>query len=165
MTSHKDEGGPNDKPASASAEADTSVDLSRRKLLSGIGACVGMGLAASGASLVSDQAQAQQVAEQLAWAKAGNAPYAGVRIFELSTQMAGRLAGQLFADQGAEVFLARSGPSGLDDTYFDRGKVVLPSGALSDTSSADVIIVDGEAPVGWGTSMMTTSLRILIKRI
>ena len=61
--------------------------------------------------------------------------------------MAGRLAGQLFADQGAEVFLARSGPSDLDDTYFDRGKVVLPSGALSDTSSADVIIVDGDAPV------------------
>ncbi len=34
----------------------------------------------------------------------------------------------------------------LDDTYFDRGKILLPPGALSDTSSADVIIVDGEAP-------------------
>ena len=147
MTNDKDAGRQQDKPASASAEADASMVLSRRKLLSGIGAGVGMGLAASGASLVSDQAQAQQVAEQLAWAKAGKAPYAGVRIFELSTQMAGRLAGQLFADQGAEVFLARSGPSGLDDTYFDRGKVVLPGGALSDTSSADVIIVDGDAPV------------------
>jgi crotonobetainyl-CoA:carnitine CoA-transferase CaiB-like acyl-CoA transferase len=147
MTNDNDAGRQQDKPASASADADASMVLSRRKLLSGIGAGVGMGLAASGASLVSDKAQAQQVAEQLAWAKEGKAPYAGVRIFELSTQMAGRLAGQLFADQGAEVFLARSGPSGLDDTYFDRGKVVLPSGTLSDTSSADVIIVDGDAPV------------------
>jgi crotonobetainyl-CoA:carnitine CoA-transferase CaiB-like acyl-CoA transferase len=147
MTNDKDAGRPQDKPVSASAEADASMVLSRRKLLSGIGAGVGMGLAASGASLVSDQAQAQQVAEQLAWAKAGKAPYAGVRIFELSTQLAGRLAGQMFADQGAEVFLARSGSTDLDDTFFDRGKVILPSGALGDTSSADVIIVDGDAPV------------------
>ena len=143
MTSDKDEGRPNDKPASTSAEADASMVLSRRQLLAGIG----MGFAASVVSLVGDKAEAQVVAEQLAWAKAGKAPYAGIRIFELSTQMAGRLAGQLFADQGAEVFLARIGPSGLDDTYFDRGKVVLPSGALGDTSSADVIIVDGDAPV------------------
>jgi len=143
MTSDKDKDGPSDKPAPASAEADASMVLSRRKLLSGIG----LGVAASVASLVGDKADAQLVSEQLAWAKSGKAPYAGVRIFELSAQMAGRLAGQLFADQGAEVFLARTGPSSLDDTYFDRGKVVLPSGSLNDTSSADVIIVDGDAPV------------------
>jgi crotonobetainyl-CoA:carnitine CoA-transferase CaiB-like acyl-CoA transferase len=144
MTKRKDEGGTSDNPARDADDANSSMALSRRKLMSGIG----MGAVAAGVgTLVADQAEAQRVTEQLAWAEEGKAPYAGVRILELSTQMAGRLAGQLFADQGAEVFLARNGASDLDDTYFDRGKVVLPAGALRDTSSADVIIVDGDAPV------------------
>lgn len=78
------------------------------------------------------------------------APFQGIRIIERSKTLAGRLAGQLFADQGAEVFVERwgvSGPNDLDNDYFDRGKIVLPLGSLSDTSSADIIIVDGEKSI------------------
>ena len=78
----------------------------------------------------------------------GSLPLATVRVIELSSTLTGRLAGQLFADQGAEVFAERGEPSpDLDDAYFDRGKMLLPVGGLSDTSSADVIIVDGEVEV------------------
>lgn len=142
MTKGKDEGGNGENAAPKAGKA--SLAMSRRNLMSGLG----IGAVAVGvASLAAEKADAQVVAEQLAWAEEGKAPYAGVRIFELSNQLAGRLAGQLFADQGAEVYLARNGSTDLDDTYFDRGKVILPSGALRDTSSADVIIVDGDAPV------------------
>ena len=99
---------------------------------------------------MSSRPQRRSSGTQLAWAEPGKAPYGNVRILELSKTLAGRLAGQMFADQGAEVFLERdpaNASTDLDDTYFDRGKVLLPVGALSDTSSADVIIVDGEAPV------------------
>jgi crotonobetainyl-CoA:carnitine CoA-transferase CaiB-like acyl-CoA transferase len=76
-------------------------------------------------------------------------PYAGIRIIELSKTLAGRLAGQLFADQGAEVLIERESGYALDehDEYFDRNKTALPPGGLADTASADVIIVDGEATV------------------
>ena len=76
-------------------------------------------------------------------------PYAHVRILEKSKTLTGRLAGLLFADQGAEVFVGRE--PGYEpnehDEYLDRNKVAVPSEALSDTSSADVIIVDGTADV------------------
>jgi crotonobetainyl-CoA:carnitine CoA-transferase CaiB-like acyl-CoA transferase len=41
-------------------------------------------------------------------------PYQGIRIIEQSTTLTGRLAGLLFADQGAEVFVERAagGPPG-----------------------------------------------------
>lgn len=76
-------------------------------------------------------------------------PYTGIRIVELSRTVAGRLSGLLFADQGAEILIEREPgyePSEHDE-YFDRGKVAVPGGGLSDTSSADVIIKDGEADV------------------
>ena len=62
--------------------------------------------------------------------------------------LTGRLVGLLFADQGAEVFVdrARDAPD-EHDVYLDRGKIAVPRAALADTSSADVIIVDGNAPV------------------
>lgn len=78
----------------------------------------------------------------------GNQPFSSIRIIEQSQTLAGRLAGLLFADQGAEVFAERVEPSTeFDDMYFDRGKFLLSAGKLDDTSSADVIIVDGDAPV------------------
>jgi hypothetical protein len=59
------------------------------------------------------------------------------------------LAGLLFADQGAEVYVER--PSGATpgevDEYLDRGKTAVLPGRLSDTTSADVVIVDGDARV------------------
>lgn len=76
-------------------------------------------------------------------------PYHDVRIIEKSATLTGRLIGLLFADQGAEVFVERAGvaiPSGHDG-YLGRGKLGVPQGALADTSSADVIIVDGADPV------------------
>ena len=76
-------------------------------------------------------------------------PYDDVRIIEKSATLTGRLIGLLFADQGAEVFVERAGVAtpGGHDGYLDRGKLGVPQGALADTSSADVIIVDGADPV------------------
>ena len=76
-------------------------------------------------------------------------PYSGIRIIELSQILTGRLAGLLFADQGAEVLVEREPGYEPDehDEYFDRGKTAVPPGRLEDTSSADVIIVDGEVAV------------------
>jgi crotonobetainyl-CoA:carnitine CoA-transferase CaiB-like acyl-CoA transferase len=76
-------------------------------------------------------------------------PYDNVRIIEKSATLTGRLIGLLFADQGAEVFVERGvAPTlGEHDDYLDRSKIGVPPGALADTSSADVIIVDGAVPV------------------
>ncbi|SFZ98932.1 CAIB/BAIF family protein [hydrothermal vent metagenome] len=78
-----------------------------------------------------------------------NQPYHGIRIIELSSTLSGRLAGLLFADQGAEVFVERASdfqPNDHDE-YFDRNKTALPLGSLGDTASADIIIVDGDTEV------------------
>lgn len=76
-------------------------------------------------------------------------PYADVRIFERSSTLTGRLVGLLFADQGAEVFVERpvNAEPGTHDAYLDRGKVAVAPAGLADTSSADIIIVDGTGPV------------------
>lgn len=74
-------------------------------------------------------------------------PYEGLRIIERSQTLSGRLAGLLFADQGAEVFIAREGQTDEHDEFLDRGKTRVPARLLSDTSSADVILVDGEKRV------------------
>ncbi len=82
----------------------------------------------------------------------GNAhrlPYAGLRIIELSETLTGRLAGLLFADQGAEVLTARNAGFEPDehDEFLDRNKYSIAPEQLADTSSADVIIVDGDTEV------------------
>jgi crotonobetainyl-CoA:carnitine CoA-transferase CaiB-like acyl-CoA transferase len=76
-------------------------------------------------------------------------PYAGIRIIELSELLTGRLAGLLFADQGAEVLIARDAGFVGDehDEFLDRNKYSVAPGELVDLSSADVIIVDGETQV------------------
>jgi crotonobetainyl-CoA:carnitine CoA-transferase CaiB-like acyl-CoA transferase len=76
-------------------------------------------------------------------------PYQGIRILEKSTTLTGRLIGLLFADQGADVFIERAAdaPTGDPDGYLDRGKSAVPGGGLADTSSADVVVVDGDAVV------------------
>lgn len=75
-------------------------------------------------------------------------PYQDVRIVEKSSTLTGRLVGLLFADQGAEVFVDRSRDApGEHDVYLDRGKIAVPHAALTDTSSADVIVIDGDAQV------------------
>ena len=79
----------------------------------------------------------------------GQLPYHGIRILESSRTLAGRLAGVLFADQGAEVFVERDEdhrPEGHDQ-YLDRGKTAVPADGLADISSADIIIVDGDRRV------------------
>jgi crotonobetainyl-CoA:carnitine CoA-transferase CaiB-like acyl-CoA transferase len=74
-------------------------------------------------------------------------PYEDIRIIEKSTTLTGRLAGLLFADQGADVFIERAAdaPAGEHDSSLDRGKTAVPAGGLTDTGSADVLIVDGHA--------------------
>jgi crotonobetainyl-CoA:carnitine CoA-transferase CaiB-like acyl-CoA transferase len=72
-------------------------------------------------------------------------PYEHVRIIEKSSTLTGRLVGLLFADQGAEVFCGRVAAhhETEHDAYLDRGKTRVPVDALADSSSADVLIVDG----------------------
>jgi crotonobetainyl-CoA:carnitine CoA-transferase CaiB-like acyl-CoA transferase len=76
-------------------------------------------------------------------------PYNGIRIIELSETLTGRLAGLLFADQGAEVLIAREVGFKPDehDEFLDRNKYSIAPDQLADTSSADVIIVDGDTEV------------------
>src|SRR4029077_11572335 len=76
-------------------------------------------------------------------------PYQDIRIIEQSTTLTGRLTGLLFADQGADVFIERQpdAPPSDHDSYLDRGKTAVPKGGLTDTASADVLIVDGDAAV------------------
>jgi crotonobetainyl-CoA:carnitine CoA-transferase CaiB-like acyl-CoA transferase len=122
----------------------------RRDAIRSIGfAAVGTALASGMPQGAPDAAAQGSAAGSLA-AQTGTLPFQHVRIIERSTTLVGRLTGLMFADQGAEVFVSRrapSGPDGLDDAYFDRGKIALPPGGLADASSADVIIVDGEEPV------------------
>ena len=76
-------------------------------------------------------------------------PYDGIRIIELTKTLTGRLAGLLFADQGAEVLIARETGFEPDehDEFLDRNKYSIAADQLADTSSADVIIVDGDTEV------------------
>lgn len=113
------------------------------------GAIQSIGVGAVSAAVVSTTGLVPAVAQDSP-AQQGKSPFAGVCIVERSKTLAGRLAGQLFADQGADVFVERGSappPGGLDDAYFDRGKVLLPPAGLADASSADIIIVDGETPL------------------
>jgi crotonobetainyl-CoA:carnitine CoA-transferase CaiB-like acyl-CoA transferase len=133
----------------------TSADARVEKLNDGItrrDAILSIGSATIGAVVVGNLTQQPATAQAQATTQVavGTQPFQGIRIIEKSQTLAGRLAGLLFADQGAEVFVERGAePSlgGLDDGYFDRGKIAVAPGGLADTSSADVIIVDGQAPV------------------
>jgi hypothetical protein len=88
-------------------------------------------------------------------------PYDGIRIIESSETVAGRLAGLLFADQGAEVLIERESGYEPDEPneYLDRGKVAVPADSLGDTSSADVVIVDGDAKCRSPTSPVLLGAR------
>jgi crotonobetainyl-CoA:carnitine CoA-transferase CaiB-like acyl-CoA transferase len=78
----------------------------------------------------------------------GALPFSGIRIHELSQTLTGRLAGQLFADQGATVLIQRAALA-LDvaGRYLDRGKQALYPGELHNHTEADIIIVDGNTVV------------------
>jgi crotonobetainyl-CoA:carnitine CoA-transferase CaiB-like acyl-CoA transferase len=135
-------------PQGAAEAGHETVAAGERNGLTRRGALTGMttgtlAAALAGSALSSNGAQAQPMS-----AATNRGWMAGVRILELSDTLAGRLTGQLLADQGAEVFLARgAGATQYDDKYLDRGKTILPPGSLADTSSADLIIVDGDRPV------------------
>jgi hypothetical protein len=83
----------------------------------------------------------------------GTPPLAGIRVIERTNLLSGRLAGLLLADQGApkssrtapRPTLAADQHAGLDNGYFDRGKIALPDGAAADAASVDIVIVDGTA--------------------
>ena len=73
-------------------------------------------------------------------------PYEGVRIIEKANMLSGRLAGLLFADQGAEVLVIDPKEGEDVDSYLNRSKIAI---AASDAdkivpSSADIIIVDSD---------------------
>ena len=135
---NKGDDGRSEQRATQDAGA-AKAGLTRRGVLQSIGVgtlgtALGMGLPAATA------AKPAAATEKL--------PFASVRVIELSQTLTGRLTGLMFADQGAQVFVERDKPStDFDDAYFDRGKFLLPARGLADTSSADVIIVDGDAPV------------------
>ena len=116
----------------------------RRNVLLGIGGALGATVAADSAPAFAQMAQGHRDV------RPGTPPLRGLRVIERSAALSGRLAGLLLADQGAEVFVepsARAAHDALDDTFFDRGKIAVPPGATADSSSADIVIVDGTAPV------------------
>jgi crotonobetainyl-CoA:carnitine CoA-transferase CaiB-like acyl-CoA transferase len=86
-------------------------------------------------------------------------PLQGIRAVETSTMLAGRVAGVLLADQGAEVYTldhGRAPNKGLDD-YLDRGKFLLPAAALSDVKQFDIIIGGGEPAARRAASQISLS--------
>src|SRR5277367_6175203 len=110
---------------------------SRRDAIRSIGA----GALAAGLGVPPAMAQMAQGHREV---RPGAPPLAGIRVIERSNLLSGRLAGLLLADQGAEVYVERAGPTppadqrvALDDAYFDRGKIALPPGAAADAASAD----------------------------
>ncbi len=119
--------------------------IGRRQLITTAGGAV---LGSVAAARVSGSSHAATTGSK-STAAAQRLPYNGIRIIELSKTLTGRLAGLLFADQGAEVLIERQ--SGYKpnehDEYLDRNKTSVPPSSLADTSSADVIIVDGDAKV------------------
>lgn len=71
-------------------------------------------------------------------------PYQGIRLIEFSETVTGRLIGLLFADQGAEVIVARK-PGRIareHDSYFDRNKLLIAADQIGDITSLDIIVVD-----------------------
>ncbi|RDS80865.1 hypothetical protein DWU98_13045 [Dyella monticola] len=73
-------------------------------------------------------------------------PFAHLRVQQQSTTLAGRLAGLLLADQGAEVYASdypANAHEGIDE-YLDRGKTLLPVAALEKLVDADIVIIDGD---------------------
>jgi hypothetical protein len=121
-------------------------NMTRREALLGLGGAVGAGLAGG---VDAAPAAAQMAQGHREW-RPGTPPLRGVHVIERSALLSGRLTGLLLADQGAEVFVERgtgAAPGGLDDAFFDRGKVALPLGAIADASSADIVIVDSDAPL------------------
>jgi crotonobetainyl-CoA:carnitine CoA-transferase CaiB-like acyl-CoA transferase len=70
-------------------------------------------------------------------------PYEGVRIIEKASLLSGRLAGLMFADQGAEVLVIDPKEDADVDSYLNRSKIAISASDVS-ASSADIIIVDGD---------------------
>ncbi|CAE7241668.1 dddD [Symbiodinium sp. CCMP2592] len=73
-------------------------------------------------------------------------PYAGIRILEKACWLTGRLAGLLFADQGAEVLVLECDVNDSTDVdpYLNRNKITASSMDAISMSSIDIIIVDGD---------------------
>ena len=70
-------------------------------------------------------------------------PFEGVRVLENGKMLSGRLAGLLFADQGAEVLVVDPSESEDVDSYLNRGKIAIAASDIS-PASADIILVDGK---------------------
>ena len=70
-------------------------------------------------------------------------PYEGVRVIEKANLLSGRLAGLLFADQGAEVLVVDPSDGEDVDSYLNRSKIAIKATDVT-PSSADIIIVDGQ---------------------
>jgi crotonobetainyl-CoA:carnitine CoA-transferase CaiB-like acyl-CoA transferase len=127
------------------------VEITRRDALLAIGTgTIGAALAAALGTLLPITDAAAQMAQGHREVRPGTPPLQGVRVIERSKLLSGRLAGLLLADQGAEVFVERAAgatPGGLDDAFFDRGKIALPPDSGADAATVDIVIVDGTAPV------------------
>ena len=125
-------------------KAGRGMEATRRDALLGLGGAALAAVAGAGAS-----SAAAQMAQGHREVRPGTPPLLGVRVVERSATLSGRLAGLLLADQGADVFVERGASAtqgGLDDAFFDRGKVAVPPGGTEDSSSsADIVILDGAA--------------------
>ena len=82
-----------------------SQDPTRRTMLLGFGGAFSAAFAAGAPPAAAQMAQGHREA------RPGTSPLAEIRVIERSNLLSGRLAGLLLADQGAEVFVERAGPS------------------------------------------------------
>lgn len=88
-------------------------------------------------------------------------PFSGICVVERSGLLSARLIGLLLADQGAQVLVARMEPASQApsepydpslhfdhlDPYLNRGKGLLQTAGLQESATADILIVQGHAPV------------------
>lgn len=86
----------------------------------------------------------------------GTPPLQGIRVYEQSQTLAGRLAGLLLADQGAEVYaMPPVNPDTRIDNYLGRGKRLPRKGKLAIPKNPDIVIHDGAITPMRGPSQLS----------
>ncbi|WP_250634444.1 CoA transferase [Pinirhizobacter soli] len=87
----------------------------------------------------------------------------GIRVYEQSQTLAGRLAGLLLADQGAEVYaLPPVNPDASIDDYLSRGKRFPRKGKLAIPKNPDIVIHDGAIAPARGPSQLTLGFTAVV---
>ena len=94
---------------------------------------------------------------------AGTPPLQGIRVYEKSQTLAGRLAGLLLADQGAEVYaMPPAKPDASVDDYLGRGRRFATEGASAILKNPDIVIHDGSVWSAWTPSQLSLGFTAVV---